>query len=107
VELSTCRDAIHAALGPRNFRFLEDDKPSGWVPWETYRYPGDPPWAGGTFYRDTRRLYVGATPAEVWEQIETLGGKTGCAGASACEGEIGKGAPSPPARRSTSGAWSR
>jgi uncharacterized protein YbjT (DUF2867 family) len=77
VELSTCREAIHAALGPRNFRFLEADQPPGWVPWETYRYPGDPPWAGGTFYRDTRRLYVHATPAEVWEGIEALGGKNG------------------------------
>ncbi|MBP2682853.1 MAG: a2 family oxidoreductase [Deltaproteobacteria bacterium] len=77
VELSTCREAIHAALGPRNFRFLEADQPPGWVPWETYRYPGDPPWAGGTFYRDTRRLSVHATPAEVWEGIEALGGKNG------------------------------
>jgi uncharacterized protein YbjT (DUF2867 family) len=77
VELSTCREAVQAALGPRNFRFLEDDQPPGWVPWETYRYPGDPPWAGGTFYRDTRRLYVRATPAEVWDQIEALGGKNG------------------------------
>jgi uncharacterized protein YbjT (DUF2867 family) len=77
VELSTCREAIHAALGPRNFRFLDDDQPPGWVPWETYRYPGDPPWAGGTFYRDTRQLYVRATPAEVWDQIESLGGKNG------------------------------
>jgi uncharacterized protein YbjT (DUF2867 family) len=77
VELSTCREAIHAALGPRNFRFIEDDPPPGWVPWETYRYPGDPPWAGGTFYRDTRQLYVRATPAEVWDQIEALGGRNG------------------------------
>ena len=77
VRLSTCREAIHAALGPRNFRFLEDDHPPGWVPWETYRYPGDPPWAGGTFYRDTRRLSVRATPAEVWKGIEALGGKNG------------------------------
>ena len=76
-DLSTCREAIHAALGPRNFRFLEDDQPPGWVPWETYRYPGDPPWAGGTFYRDTRRLSVRAAPAEVWEQIEGLGGRNG------------------------------
>ncbi|MGB7629984.1 MAG: SDR family NAD(P)-dependent oxidoreductase, partial [Candidatus Deferrimicrobium sp.] len=73
LERSTCREAIHAALGPRNFRFLEAEQPPGWVPWETYRYPGDPPWAGGTFYRDTRRLCVRATPAEVWEQIEALG----------------------------------
>jgi uncharacterized protein YbjT (DUF2867 family) len=77
VGLSTCQDAIQAALGPRNFRFLEDDQPPGWVPWETYRYPGDPPWAGGTFYRDTRRLSIRATPAEVWEQIEALGGRNG------------------------------
>ena len=77
VGLSTCREAIHAAMGPRNFRFLEDDPPPEWVPWETYRYPGDPPWAGGTFYRDTRQLHVRATPAEVWEQIEALGGKNG------------------------------
>jgi hypothetical protein len=77
VVLSSCREAIHAALGWRNFRFLEDDHPPGWVPWETYRYPGDPPWAGGTFYHDTRRLSVRATPAEVWEGIEALGGKNG------------------------------
>jgi len=77
VKLSTCREAIHAAVGPMNFRFLEEDHPPGWIPWETYRYPGDPPWAGGMFYRDTRRLRVRATPAEVWEQIEALGGKNG------------------------------
>jgi len=77
VELSSCREAIRAALGPRNFRFLEDDQPPGWVPWETYRYPGDPPWAGGTFYRDTRQIYIRATPAEVWDRIEALGGKNG------------------------------
>ena len=77
VDRSTCREAIHAALGPRNFRFLENDPSSGWVPWETYRYPGDPSWAGGTYYRDTRRLSVRATPAEVWEGIEALGGQNG------------------------------
>jgi uncharacterized protein YbjT (DUF2867 family) len=77
VELSTCREAIRAAVGPRNFRFLEADQPPGRVPWETYRYPGDPPWAGGTFYHDTWRLCVRATPAEVWDGIEALGGKNG------------------------------
>ena len=77
VERSTCREAIHAALGSRNFRFLDDDQPPGWIPWETYRYPGDPPWAGGTFYRDTRRVDIRATPGKVWEQIEALGGKNG------------------------------
>ena len=77
LELSSCREAIHAAIGPRNFRFLADDQPPGWVPWETYRYPGDPAWAGGTLYRDTRQLSVRATPAEVWDQIEGLGGKNG------------------------------
>ena len=77
VELSTCREAIHAALGPMNFRYPKTDQPPGWIPRETYRYPGDPPGAGGTVYRATRRLSVRATPAEVWEGIEALGGKNG------------------------------
>ncbi|MBP2688546.1 MAG: a2 family oxidoreductase [Deltaproteobacteria bacterium] len=77
VNLSTCREAIRATLGPRNFRFLEDDPPPGRLPWETYRYPGDPPWAGGTFYHHSQRLSVRAMPAEVWNRIEALGGKNG------------------------------
>lgn len=77
VERSTCREAIHGARGPRTFRFLEAEQPPGWAPWETYRYPDDPPWAGGTFFRDTRQLSVRATPAEVWKQIEALGGRNG------------------------------
>jgi hypothetical protein len=77
VTLEGCRESIRAALGPRNFRFLEDDLPSGWIGWETYRYPGDPPWAGGTFYREQWRVRVRATPAEVWERIAALGGKNG------------------------------
>ncbi|MBP2676620.1 MAG: a2 family oxidoreductase [Deltaproteobacteria bacterium] len=77
LNLSTCREAIRATLGPRNFRFLEDDQPPGRLPWETYRYPGDAPWAGGTFYHHSQRLSVRATPAEVWEGIEVLGGKNG------------------------------
>jgi uncharacterized protein YbjT (DUF2867 family) len=77
VEISTCREAIRAALGPMNFRFLDADPPPGWIPRETYRYPGDPAWAGGTFYSDTRRLTVRATPEEVWDRIEALGGRNG------------------------------
>ena len=77
VELVGYREAIRSALGPRNFRFLEPELPPGWVPWETYRYPGDPPWAGGTIYRDCWRVFIRAAPAEVWRQIEGLGGENG------------------------------
>jgi uncharacterized protein YbjT (DUF2867 family) len=77
LELDGYREAIRAALGPRNFRFLEPDLPSGWVGWETYRYPGDPEWAGGTIYREHWRVLVRATPEEVWKQVEGLGGKNG------------------------------
>jgi len=77
LEPESCREAIRAALGPRNFRFLEPDLPPGWVPWETYRYPGDPAWAGGTIYRDHWRVSIRATPAEVWKPIEMLGGENG------------------------------
>ena len=77
VELEGYREAIRAAMGPRNFRFLEQDLPPGWVPWETYRCPGDPAWAGGTIYRDRWHIYVRATPGEIWKQIEGLGGENG------------------------------
>jgi len=77
VELDGYREAIRAALGPRNFRFLEPDLPAAWVGWETYRYPGDPEWAGGTIYRERWRVRVRATPKEVWDQIAALGGASG------------------------------
>ena len=77
VDLDGYREAIRAALGPRNFRFLEADLPPGWVGWETYRYPGDPPWAGGTFYRERWRVRVRATPEEFWKQVAGLGGENG------------------------------
>jgi hypothetical protein len=77
VELDGYREAIRTALGPRNFRFLEPDLPAGWVGWETYRYPGDPEWAGGAIYREHWRVLVRATPEVVWDQIEGLGGENG------------------------------
>jgi hypothetical protein len=77
VTLAGYRESIRAALGPRNFRFPEGDLPPGWIGWETYRYPGDPAWAGGTFYREEWRIRVRAAPAELWEQIAGLGGRNG------------------------------
>lgn len=38
---------------------------------------GDPEWAGGTVYRDIRRMIITQNPDEVWQRIESIGGKNG------------------------------
>lgn len=42
------------------------------VPW-----PGDPEWSGGSLRTDTRDLLIDATPRQVWEVIESIGGENG------------------------------
>ena len=39
--------------------------------------PSDPSWAGGSLYVDQRVCAVGASPAALWEVIESIGGATG------------------------------
>ena len=39
--------------------------------------PSDPPWAGGSLYVDARSRVVRASPTELWQVIEGIGGETG------------------------------
>lgn len=39
--------------------------------------PSDPTWSGGSMYTDIREVQTNATPDEVWEALETIGGDTG------------------------------
>ncbi|MCG2800908.1 MAG: SDR family oxidoreductase [Cellulomonas sp.] len=39
--------------------------------------PSDPGWAGGTLYRDERRIAVAASPAALWRVLERVGGDRG------------------------------
>jgi uncharacterized protein YbjT (DUF2867 family) len=39
--------------------------------------PSDPDWAGGSLFKDARARRVDATPEQLWEVIEGIGGHTG------------------------------
>lgn len=44
--------------------------------------PTDPDWAGGSLYKDVRKLTGKRNPAEVWARIESIGGANGYSTAS-------------------------
>ncbi len=77
-QLCGCRRAIRLAL--ENLRLQQVE--SSWmdagrvapVEWSTSE---DPEWAGGTIFRDDRRMLVKATSAQCWPAVVGIGGKTG------------------------------
>ncbi len=50
---------------------------AGSMPADEWLAPGDPGWAGGTYYEDSRIITVSDTTKEVWQRLVRLGGKTG------------------------------
>lgn len=76
-QLLTCREAIQLALE----RTHEQDIESHWtdagsIP-PSLKHLGDPKWAGGTVYRDCRRITIDAPIQVVWEVLSGVGGSTG------------------------------
>ncbi|MFY9325603.1 MAG: SDR family oxidoreductase [Candidatus Nanopelagicales bacterium] len=39
--------------------------------------PSDPEWAGGTLYRDIQKIEIEASPEQLWEVVEGIGGEHG------------------------------
>ena len=39
--------------------------------------PSDPDWAGGSLYTDVRTVETTATPAQIWAEVESIGGSHG------------------------------
>lgn len=77
-RLLPCREAIKLALERIETHQVESRwTDAGVTPPPEWANPGDPHWAGGTFYTDERIIKVTDSPAEVWYRIERLGGKTG------------------------------
>ncbi|MEV5537871.1 SDR family oxidoreductase [Saccharopolyspora shandongensis] len=72
------RDAVGLAL--RKIRRGEvetrwsDASPAG-APWEPL--PSDPPWSGGSAYRDVREHRTTASAPDVWRVVEGIGGGNG------------------------------
>ncbi|BCR05579.1 NAD(P)-dependent oxidoreductase [Desulfuromonas versatilis] len=76
--LFDCRKAIRLAL----VRLRQQQVESSWtdagvVPPAEWSFSEDPRWAGGTVYRDGRRVMLEAPIDEVWQAVAAIGGRTG------------------------------
>lgn len=77
-ELFDCRLAIRLALERVRQHHIESSwTDAGEIPPAEWSSPGDPSWAGGTYYDDSRQILLAATPAEVWNAVVCIGGESG------------------------------
>lgn len=76
--LLTAREAIRRALAELRGPALEShwSDPARAAPAE-WAAPGDPSWAGGTLYSDSRSLVVAAPLDVTWDVVRRIGGETG------------------------------
>ena len=70
-ELLGVREAIHAALN----RMAEHNVETSWS--MAGPIPGDPDWAGGTVFRDVRKITIGAPDWAVFRAVCRVGGGNG------------------------------
>jgi uncharacterized protein YbjT (DUF2867 family) len=77
-DLFDCRKAIRLALE----RMKEHQVESSWTdsgpihPAE-WSVRGDPAWAGGKIFTDSRRVIIDAKPADIWPALASIGGEVG------------------------------
>jgi uncharacterized protein YbjT (DUF2867 family) len=83
-ELLTCREAIRIALQRLRQELRGETAPvgEGPIPPE-WPHPGDAEYAGGTTFRYTCSLTVGAAAEELWRPVSRIGGKGGYYGCDA------------------------
>ncbi len=77
-ELLDCRHAIRFALEKMRLQQVEtswsDAGTLAPVEWSSQE---DPDWAGGTIFKDDRRMLVEGTAEQLWPSVVGIGGKTG------------------------------
>jgi uncharacterized protein YbjT (DUF2867 family) len=77
-DLFDARKAIHLALERVRAQQVETSWiDSGEIPPAVWSFPGDPNWAGGSIYADSRRIVLDATPEEIWPAVSAIGGEVG------------------------------
>ena len=77
-ELFDSRKAIRLALERVKQHQVETSwTDSGEIDPAEWSVPGDPSWAGGSFYDDSRRIILEARPEEVWPAVSSIGGEMG------------------------------
>jgi len=77
-ELFDARTAIRLALERMNEHQVETSwTDSGRIPPAEWSLDGDPRWAGGSYFDDSRKIVIAATSAEVWPALQSIGGSSG------------------------------
>jgi uncharacterized protein YbjT (DUF2867 family) len=77
-QLLDCREAIRRAMDRMRQQQVETSwTDSGLVPQAEWSISGDPGWAGGTIYDDSRRVVLSASPEKIWQAVAGIGGSTG------------------------------
>jgi len=77
-EIFSCRTAIRLALARIREQHIESTwYDAGQTPPVEWITPGDPTWAGGAMYVDTREVVLEASARQVWETLSRIGGEKG------------------------------
>ncbi len=77
-DLFDCRKAIHLALERTREHFVESSwTDSGPIYPAEWSVRGDPAWAGGKTFTDSRRVVIEATPDDIWPALASIGGEVG------------------------------
>jgi uncharacterized protein YbjT (DUF2867 family) len=76
--LLDCRQAVRRALEQIRRHQVESSwTDAGRIPPAAWNVPGDPAWAGGTHYHDSRQLRIGVSAEHAWQAVIRIGGETG------------------------------
>lgn len=77
-DLFDCRTSIKLAIGCLQHGQVESHwTDAGKIPPAEWFNVGDPSWAGGTVYEDSRSIVVDAPVSSVWQAVTRVGGTTG------------------------------
>ena len=77
-ELFDARKAIRLALDRVKQQAVETSWiDSGEIHPAEWTVPGDPAWAGGSLYTDSRKIILEAHREEIWPAVSSIGGKVG------------------------------
>ncbi|PLX84327.1 MAG: DUF2867 domain-containing protein [Desulfuromonas sp.] len=77
-DLLDCRQAIRLALEKIHGQQVESSwTDAGLIPPAEWAVPGDPGWAGGTCYSDSRWTVIDAPIEQVWKAVICIGGDNG------------------------------
>jgi uncharacterized protein YbjT (DUF2867 family) len=77
-ELFDCRKAIRLALDRIKEHYIESSwSDSGPIHPAEWSGSGDPDWAGGKIFTDSRRVIIDAEPDKIWPALASIGGEVG------------------------------